>query len=105
MFRLMFYKANFFLTIWTACPGFNPLGQATEQLYTERHMYAFALSSKNFSLSSLYSSRESTIHRYACIKIAGPKYSCWFHQYERQAVWQHAHKMHSYIPSSFFLSS
>lgn len=46
------------------------------------------------SLSFVDSSRESSIHLYACMRTAGPRYLSAFHQYEGQEVEQHAHKMH-----------
>ena len=62
--------------------------------------------SSNASNRSLVnSSRESSIQRYACINTAGPRYLSADHQYDGQEVEQYAHKMHSYMPSSFFLSS
>lgn len=48
---------------------------------------------------------ESAIHLYACMSVAGPRYSSWFHQYEGHDVEQHAQRMHSYNPSSLLRSS
>ena len=39
------------------------------------------------------------------MSTAGPRYLSVFHQYDGQDVEQHAHKMHSYMPSSFLRSS
>jgi hypothetical protein len=39
------------------------------------------------------------------MSVAGPRYSSWFHQYDGHDVEQHAHRMHSYMPSSFLRSS
>ena len=46
------------------------------------------------SLSFVDSSLESSIHLYACIRTAGPRYLSAFHQYDGQEVEQHAHRMH-----------
>ena len=43
--------------------------------------------------------RESAIQRRACMSAAGPRYLSMFHQYEGHEVLQHAHRMHSYMPS------
>jgi hypothetical protein len=45
--------------------------------------------------SAVLSSRESASHRYDCSRMAGPRYSSEFHQYEGQDVEQHAHRIHS----------
>ena len=42
---------------------------------------------------------------HTCMSTAGPRYLSVFHQYDGQDVEQHAHKMHSYMPSSFLRSS
>jgi hypothetical protein len=47
---------------------------------------------------------ESEIQRKACINTAGPRYLSLFHQYEGHDVEQHAHKIHSYMPSNFLRS-
>lgn len=39
------------------------------------------------------------------MSTAGPRYSSLFHQYDGQDVLQHAHRIHSYIPSSLRRSS
>ena len=31
------------------------------------------------------------------MRVAGPRYTSWFHQYDGQEVEQHAQRMHSYI--------
>ena len=49
---------------------------------------------KPSSLSFVDSSRESSIHLYACIRTAGPRYLSAFHQYEGHEVEQHAQRMH-----------
>ena len=61
--------------------------------------------SHDASCKEVLLTRESAIHLYACISVAGPKYSSWFHQYDGQLVEQHAHRIHSYRPSSFLRSS
>lgn len=62
-------------------------------------------SSNSANLLSVISSRESSIHLYACINTAGPRYLSEFHQYDGQDVLQQAQRMHSYMPSSFARSS
>ena len=64
------------------------------------HRYSFMASFTFSRRSSVNSSRESMIQRYACISTAGPRYWSEFHQYEGHDVEQHAHRMHSYSPSS-----
>lgn len=49
---------------------------------------------KPSSLSFVDSSLESSIHLYACMRTAGPRYLSAFHQYDGQEVEQHAHRMH-----------
>jgi hypothetical protein len=46
---------------------------------------------------------EDRFHHFTWSRAAGPRYLSGFHQYDGHAVEQHAHKMHSYSPSSFFL--
>jgi hypothetical protein len=55
--------------------------------------------------SAVFSSRESASQRYDWSRMAGPRYSSLFHQYDGHDVEQHAHRMHSYRPSSFLRSS
>lgn len=55
--------------------------------------------------SSVRSSRESASQRYDWSSTAGPRYSSEFHQYDGHEVEQQKHRMHSYSPSSFFLSA
>ena len=88
-----------------AKPGFKPLGQVLVQLRMVWQRYKLIeLSSAAFRWP-FFSSLESAIHRYDCRRIAGPRYSSEFHQYDGQAVEQHAHRIHSYSPSSFFRSA
>lgn len=88
-----------------ALPGFNPFGQLMVQFMIVWHRHNLYESLTSFSLSSVSLSLLSIIQRYACISTAGPRYLSPFHQYDGQEVEQHAHKIHSYNPSSFARSS
>lgn len=88
-----------------ARPGFKPLGQVRVQLRIVWQRYRLMELLRAALRSALRSSRESASQRYDCSKIAGPRYSSEFHQYDGQDVEQHAHRMHSYKPSSFLRSS
>lgn len=67
--------------------------------------YKLMLFSRLFLRSAVRSSLESASQRYDCSRMAGPRYSSEFHQYEGHEVEQQAHRMHSYRPSSFLRSS
>lgn len=45
-----------------------------------------------------------TISLFTCMRTAGPRYLSAFHQYDGHEVLQQAHRMHSYMPSSFLRS-
>ena len=81
------------------------MGQVREQFRMVWHRYTLMLLSRAALRSALFSSRESAIHRYDWRRIAGPRYSSLFHQYEGHEVEQQAQRMHSYRPSSFLRSS
>jgi hypothetical protein len=85
--------------------GFRPLGQVREQFRMVWHRYTLMLLSSAALRSAVFRSRESASHRYDWRRMAGPRYSSLFHQYEGQDVEQQAHRMHSYRPSSFLRSS
>jgi len=81
------------------------LGQVRVQLRMVWQRYRLIELSSAALRSAFFSSRESAIHRYDCRRMAGPRYSSEFHQYDGQAVEQHAQRMHSYSPSSFLRSA
>lgn len=103
--RLYAPRAICFLISAIALPGLRPLGQARVQLRMVWHRYRLIEFSRLALRSALRSSRESANHRYDCSRMAGPRYSSEFHQYEGHDVEQHAQRMHSYRPSSFRRSS
>jgi hypothetical protein len=70
--------------------SFHKLAPSLRVIQDEVYQKSFIPS----SLSFVDSSRESSIHLYACMRTAGPRYLSAFHQYEGQEVEQHAHKMH-----------
>merc|ERR1711920_768525 len=88
-----------------ALPGLRFLGQTLVQFIIVWQRYNLNASSSPARRSFVDPSRLSSIHLYACIRTAGPKYLSAFHQYEGHEVEQHAHKMHSYRPSSLARSS
>lgn len=75
--------------------GFRPLGQVRVQLRIVWHRYTLMLLSRAALRSAVRSSRESANHRYDCSRMAGPRYSSLFHQYDGHEVEQQAHRMHS----------
>src|SRR5665647_220176 len=85
--------------------GFNPLGHASTQFIMEWQRNRRYGSSRLSSRSALAWSRLSARKRYACNNPAGPTNLSGFLQNEGHAVVQHAHRMHSYNPSSSALSS
>jgi hypothetical protein len=94
-----------FLISAIAFPGFRPLGQALVQLRMVWQRYKLIEFSRLTLRSAVRSSRESTSQRYDWSRMAGPRYSSEFHQYEGHDVEQQAQRMHSYRPSSFFRSA
>lgn len=88
-----------------ARPGLRPLGQVLVQLRMVWQRYRLMELSRAALRSPLRSSRESASHRYDCSRMAGPRYSSEFHQYEGHDVEQQAHRIHSYRPSSFLRSA
>ena len=66
------------------------------------HSHNFLASALSaLSLCFAWPSLVSTSHRYECSSAAGPMNpSSPFHHYSGHAVLQHAHRMHSYEPSS-----
>lgn len=78
-----------------ALPGLRPLGQAFVQLRMVWHRYRLMLFSRLAWRWAVRSSRESASQRYDWRRMAGPRYSSEFHQYEGHEVEQHAHRMHS----------
>jgi len=78
-----------------ARPGFNPLGHVLVQFRIVWQRYRLIELSSAALRSAFFSSLESAIHRYDCSRMAGPRYSSEFHQYEGHAVEQHAQRMHS----------
>jgi hypothetical protein len=84
-----------FLISAIANAGFNPFGHVLEQFKIVWHRYRLMLLLRASCRSAFLSSRESAIQRYDWRRIAGPRYSSWFHQYEGQDVEQQAHRMHS----------
>ena len=94
-----------FLISWMALPGFSPLGHVREQLRMVWQRYRLIEFSNIILRSAVCSSRESAIQRYDCRSTAGPRYSSEFHQYDGHDVEQHAHRMHSYSPSSLARSA
>ena len=97
--------AKSFLISAIARPGFRPFGQVLVQFIIVWQRYTENGSRSLSNLSLVFSSLESIIHLYACMRTAGPKYLSPFHQYDGHAVEQHAHKIHSYRPSNFARSS
>lgn len=87
--------ASSFLICAMANAGFNPFGQVREQLRMVWQRYTLMLLSSSALRSAFFSSRESASHRYDWRRMAGPKYSSLFHQYEGQEVEQQAQRMHS----------
>ena len=75
--------------------GFNPFGQVREQLRMVWQRYTLMLLSRAALRSAFFSSRESANHRYDWRRMAGPRYSSLFHQYEGHEVEQQAQRMHS----------
>jgi hypothetical protein len=88
-----------------ARPGLRPLGQVRVQLRMVWQRYRLMELSRAALRSPLRSSRESASQRYDCSRMAGPRYSSEFHQYDGHDVEQQAHRMHSYRPSSFLRSA
>jgi len=84
-----------------ARPGLRPFGHVLVQLRIVWHRYRLMALFRSVKRSGLASSRESAIQRYDWSRTAGPRYSSEFHQYDGHAVEQHAHRTHSYNPSSF----
>ena len=58
----------------TALPGLRPLGHVLEQFMIVWHRNSLKLSFSASSRSLVFSSRESSTQRYACMRTAGPKY-------------------------------
>ena len=83
-------------------PGLRFLGQTFVQFMIVWQRKSFIGSSTALRRSAVddAASRESTTQRYICISTAGPRYLSPFHQYDGHDVLQHAHRMHSYMPSS-----
>lgn len=78
-----------------ARPGFRPLGQVRVQLRMVWHRYRLIELSRAALRWDVFSSRESINQRYDCSRMAGPRYSSAFHQYEGHDVEQQAQRMHS----------
>lgn len=94
-----------FLISAMARPGLSPLGHVRVQLRIVWQRYRLIELLRASLRCSWRSSRESTSQRYDCSRMAGPRYSSEFHQYDGHEVEQHAHRMHSYSPSSFLRSA
>jgi hypothetical protein len=78
-----------------ARPGFKPFGHVLEQLRMVWQRYTDIELSRAALRSDFFSSRESASHLYDCRRMAGPRYSSEFHQYDGHEVEQHAQRMHS----------
>lgn len=102
---MIYEKAILFLISAIAKAGLRPLGHVRLQLRMVWQRYRLMLLFKASLRWAAFSSRESAIQRYDCISTAGPRYSSEFHQYEGHEVLQHAHRMHSYRPSSLLRSA
>ena len=63
-----------------AFAGFRPFGQVRAQFMMVWQRYSLNGSSRSSSRAPVSSSRESTIQRCACSRIAGPRYRSPFHQ-------------------------
>lgn len=78
-----------------ARPGFSPFGHVRVQFRIVWQRYTLMLLSSSALRSAVFSSRESASQRYDWSRMAGPRYSSLFHQYDGHDVEQHAQRMHS----------